>query len=291
MNPFARRFRLIDLLVVCCIAACLAGLVVVCCLRVRTTQNRFGCIGNLKELGQAFKSYHDSSRHFPSEAVPNPDFVLAPPKTNGRTSFYCYLLPHLGQTAQHQKLMGNSTTAGDLNQAEPVRQFLCPNRHDFSKPGMRALRDYGYRKSAGNMHAILDSAFPTPLTTITNLAGTPCVALITHYWWDADSYYDPSRTNQTDGWANPGYNGKTRGVDQIDSDLNQLDSDELPAGVQTAMGSPHPEGNPTLLYDGSIVNLPYDPNWPGLKDIFYYDSMTSWRYPEGFYLDPPKKKE
>lgn len=271
-------FTFIDLLAVCFILGVAVCLVVAALPRARAADQQADCINNFKQLGLAFHSFHDNEHCLPSEAVNNPRCWKSS-TSHGHTSFYCFLLPYVEETKQAKILLGNKVSPGDLTKAQPVKIFLCPDRHKVTESTKLALRDYGYRRSQGGKQSVLDATNFIPFTAITNGNGTGQTAMITHYWWDAKKYNDASRTNKTDGFANEGYDGKTKAVDQFETDFNQLDSKALPGKAATAMGSPHAAGNPTLMVDGSVRVIPYDPKFPAVKLFFDYTNKTSYKLP------------
>lgn len=272
-------FSFIDLLVVIAIIGVLIGLLFPALPGVGARKRQVMCTNNLKQLGLAFHTFHDGERHLPSENVDNQRYWKKLPSTHGRTSFYCYLLPYVEESRQYKMVMGNRANAGDMTKAQPIRVFVCPDRHEITETTAVALRDYGYRQSSGQKHSILDADKYLNFTIITGMNGAGQTALLTHYWWDAKKYDDPARTSKTDGWANEGYDGKTRAIDQFDTDINQPDSKPLPAKTSTAMGSPHHAGNPTLIADGSVQTIPYDPKFAGVKLFFDYTNKTAYQLP------------
>ena len=99
MGKPKRGFTLIELLVVIAIIAILIALLVPAVQKVRESASRTTCQNNLKQIGLAIHSFHDSRRHLPpgftATAAPGGD--VAP---GWGWSFY--ILPFLEQDALYK---------------------------------------------------------------------------------------------------------------------------------------------------------------------------------------------
>src|SRR5580693_10532041 len=88
-----RGFTLIELLVVIAIIAILIGLLVPAVQKVREAAARIQCSNNLKQLGLAFQSYHDTYKMLPAEGQSTP------------VSFYVRLLPYIEQSSIYNNMV------------------------------------------------------------------------------------------------------------------------------------------------------------------------------------------
>jgi prepilin-type N-terminal cleavage/methylation domain-containing protein/prepilin-type processing-associated H-X9-DG protein len=163
MKRFDSRtaFTLIELLVVIAIIAVLIGLLLPAVQQIRQTSDRLKCSNNLKQIGLAMHSYHDSYEHFPPGYIDgNTDPNSTPDNDKGMGwGWGTMILPFLEQDNVYRQIdqkkpIGTGANAMISKQALAVYQ--CPS------------------DSLQDPFDIYDSTFANPIATVAHSNYVAC---------------------------------------------------------------------------------------------------------------------
>jgi prepilin-type N-terminal cleavage/methylation domain-containing protein/prepilin-type processing-associated H-X9-DG protein len=268
-EPVAARrdgFTLIELLVVIAIIGVLIGLLVPAVQQVRETAARLQCQNNLKQIGLAFHTHHDTLRYFPTGGW---DWYWPPTYVNGqpavgadqRAGWGFQILPYLEAGSAWRG--GGGVTELD-RQLIAVRAtnptYFCPTRRPpqqatFSDPayfnGMTvttALCDYAGSNSEGT--GVVQRYTPSRIRDITD--GTSNTLMVAEKRMNLALMGQPQLDDDigyTSGWDN---NMMRRTRRQPRPDFFNPDNNST-----KRFGSSHPGRFNAVLADGSVRPISY----------------------------------
>jgi prepilin-type N-terminal cleavage/methylation domain-containing protein len=225
--PFSRRaFTLIELLVVIAIIAILIALLLPAIQKVREAAARMQCQSNLKQIGIAMHSFHDTWKNLPPGQAANNDKCFG---------WGTYILPFIDQSGLYMALSKEYTRFVDNNgvrdpspaeirqatnyaanvkplMATPIGVYMCPsdvspkNHPKSGASRSNYLGNMGNSNDAGNgkgTGVILRRRFKTRLADITD--GTASTVLVGEVrGWDPVNFYKDAASGSDFG-ANARY--------------------------------------------------------------------------------------
>jgi len=118
----SKGFTLVELLVVIAIIGVLLALLLPAVQAARESARRSQCKNNLKQIGLALQSYHDTKRQFPSGRIQKDEFGV---------SWAFELLPYMEQTTIYKSRVPTVPVYHQDNSAAmriPVATYYCPSR-------------------------------------------------------------------------------------------------------------------------------------------------------------------
>jgi prepilin-type N-terminal cleavage/methylation domain-containing protein len=241
-------FTLIELLVVIAIIAILIGLLVPAVQKVREAAARISSSNNLKQIGLAAHSFHDTYKRLPYNGVWD---VWGKSTVAGSGSWAFQILPYIEQTSAF-----NAATGTSPGPQTALSVFTCPGRGriGFTGPGGNPrsgpTTDYAINcrlnDPTGGSTGAADKR--TKLNTIPDGSSNTIFAgqaslLLTQYTTN-----DPGNWNETfyvGGYGGSGRNGY----------VCQQDADGISIGGQ--WGGPFVGGAMFVLADGSVRSVPF----------------------------------
>jgi prepilin-type N-terminal cleavage/methylation domain-containing protein/prepilin-type processing-associated H-X9-DG protein len=147
-----RGFSLVELLVVIAIIAVLIGLLLPAVQKVREAANRMQCTNNLKQIGVALHSFHDTRGKFPPGQAqgPLPEAGVPGPARHG---WGPYILPFIEQQQLQDRYRWDLDSPDPLNQpvvATPLKVFQCPSVPEQNRFMTFAALSWGGKGACGD---------------------------------------------------------------------------------------------------------------------------------------------
>jgi prepilin-type N-terminal cleavage/methylation domain-containing protein/prepilin-type processing-associated H-X9-DG protein len=260
-----RGFTLIELLVVIAIIAILIGLLLPAVQKVREAAARMSSTNNLKQIGLAAHSYHDSQNKMPL----NGDNQTAPP--DGWCWAYV-ILPYIEQGNMYGNGTGQPANVG-------VKTYLCPGRSHsaYSTTGGNGavgnvINNNGpYTDYAINWNSFQskaqNGALKITMSVITSNNGTSNTIFVGEKSMDPNMY-DNTGSN---GWDESVYSGNYGGTGRGGTGLYK---DTIGVNYGNNWGSPFGGGCPFVFCDGSVRLISYSINPTYLGYALDYRNST-----------------
>lgn len=264
-----RGFTLIELLVVIAIIAILIGLLLPAVQNIREAANRIKCANNLKQLGLALHTYHDTAGNFPPGGTQYSGQSMAPDAERGMWNWTYHLLPFIEQDNLYKEPDFNKVYAA------AVKTMYCPTRRPVQAYGGYGKTDYAANAGTSNLGAngfigqgFINGPTVVRMADITDgLSNTIAVGEKRLNTAELGNVYDDNEPFVNSGW-NDDYESYRTAVYPAARDYSA--PGVVPVS-NTEFGSAHPAGFNIALGDGSVRHLRYSVDLATLQHLCVRD--------------------
>ena len=253
-----RGFTLVELLVVIAIIGLLIALLLPAIQAARESARRTGCQNNLRQLGVALQTHHETFAEFPVGCL-DCQLVFSGPRR--LTSWRVALLPYLEEASLHELFDFTLSAFADENLpaiSQQVAVFLCPStRSDVIASTVPAWRGAAFT-DYGGLYGLEGPGHSNPdFTDLQTLRETSIGVLVFEEAIQLAQITDGSSKTAIVGemlrrrgdgdteWAN----GQTLFAHEAATPINDL------SGLGNDIGSPHPQGAFVAFADGHVEFL------------------------------------